>query len=48
MENCTARADIAECLGTPVALKYRSGDDKITLSVMMVPERADVMLASAE
>ncbi|MEQ8277021.1 MAG: hypothetical protein RMA76_27520 [Deltaproteobacteria bacterium] len=45
---CTARADIAECLGTPVALKYRSGDDKITLSVVMVPERPDVMLASAE
>ncbi len=45
---CTARADIAECLGKPVALKYRTGDDKITLSVMMVPERPDVMIASAD
>ncbi len=45
---CVARDNVEECLGAPLSLEYRTADDKITLTVIVVPERPDVMLASAE
>ncbi len=45
---CVAREDVSECLGAPLSVAYRTGDDKVTLTVLVVPERTDTMLAQAE
>lgn len=45
---CVAREDVSECLGQPLSLAYRTGDDKVTLTVLVVPERAGTLIAQAD